>query len=329
MINYFNKILELFVKSDFPDSTKNEFYGWLTDVKHSEEKQKALHNLWDGMSEGGVNEVSPETHKSLIKVRKRIDREARKGVRRALRVWQTAAAVLLVALVSTLYFATGRIDIENDLVEQYVPIAGMSRFYLPDGTEVLMNSDATLIYPQQFAGETRSVYLLGEASFKVAKNEQQPFVVKANDFQVTALGTEFNVKVYPDDPVVSATLLSGSVEVKYNNLETSKILEPNEQFSYNRLTRTGVVRYPDIDDEMAWKRGELVFKSATLEEIIPVLERKYPFTFVYSVNALHTDRFTFRFKESTSLQEIMDIIIEVSGSMKYRVEDNKYYISPL
>ena len=329
MINYFNKILELFVKSDFPDSTKSEFYSWLTDVKHSEEKEKAFHDLWDGMSEGEVKEILPETHKSLIKVRKRIGSEGKKGIRKSLRVWQTAAAVLLVALVSTLYFATGRIDIENDLVEQYVPIAGMSRFYLPDGTEVLMNSDATLIYPQQFAGETRSVYLLGEASFKVAKNEQQPFVVKANDFQVTALGTEFNVKVYPDDPVVSATLLSGSVEVKCNNLETSKILEPNEQFSYNRLTRTGVVRYPDIDDEMAWKRGELVFKSATLEEIIPVLERKYPFTFVYSVNALHTDRFTFRFKESTSLQEIMDIIIEVSGSMKYRVEDNKYYISPL
>lgn len=328
MINYFNKILEYFIKSDISDSTRNEFYSWLLGEKYSDEKDKALRGLWDNINEGEAKEVSPGTLRSLKKVRKRIDRVG--GVdNRNLRLWQSVAAILLFALISSLYLMLSKTPVSNDLVEQHVPIAEINKFFLPDGTEVMMNSTSTLIYPEKFAGDTRSVYLIGEANFKVAKNEKQPFVVKADDFQVTALGTEFDLKVYPDDLVIQATLLSGSVEVKYDNMEKSRILKPNDQFEYNKFTKKDMVNYANINDVNAWKKGELIFKSATLEEIIPVLERKYPHTFVYSVNTLLTDRFTFRFKESISLQEIMDIIVEVSGNIKYRVEDSKYYISPL
>lgn len=329
MINYFNKILEYFIKSDVPDSTRDEFYSWLIGEKHSDKKEIALHELWDNIEEGNVTEASPGTLRSLNRFWKRVDNVDNKVSIKTLRLWQVSAAVLLLMLISSLYFMLIKTPANNDLIEQYVPIAEINKFYLPDGTEVIMNSTSTLIYPEQFTGETRSVYLIGEANFKVAKNEKQPFVVKGDDFQVTALGTEFDLKVYPDDPVILATLLSGSVEVKYNNLDSIRILQPNEQLSYNKITKKGMVNFPNLDDVNAWKRGELMFKSATLEEIIPVLERKYPYTFVYSVNTLHRDRFTFRFKESISLQEIMDIIVEVSGNIKYRVEDSKYFISPL
>ena len=45
-----------------------------------------------------------------------------------------------------------------------------------------------LLYPEKFTGETRSVYLIGEANFKVKPDKKHPFIVKANDYQVTALG---------------------------------------------------------------------------------------------------------------------------------------------
>ena len=192
-----------------------------------------------------------------------------------------------------------------------------------------MNSTATLLYPERFTGETRSVYLIGEANFKVAKNEKQPFVVKSNDFQATALGTEFNIKAYPGDSALSATLLSGSIEVRFNNMLSALILKPNEHFTYNRYTKEEAISQPDIYDVTAWQRGELVFKSVTLEEIITALERKYPYSFVYTVNALKHDKYTFRFKGDTPFREVMDIIAEVSGNIKYRIENNKCYISPI
>ena len=329
MENYFNKIIDLFVKTDASPSSRDEFHRWLTEEKFSGEKERALKGLWDNMEEGSPKEISSQTQQSLNEVHRKIKQRQHKVNIKLLRFWQVSAASLLIALLSALYFTTNETPVNADLIEQYVPVAEITHFTLPDGTEVQMNSTATLLYPAQFNGETRSVYLIGEANFKVAKNEEQPFIVKSNDFQVTALGTEFNMKVYPDDPVLTATLLSGSVEVKFDNLESSRVLNPNEQFTYNKRTREETISRPDLDDVTAWQRGELVFKSATLEEVISVLERKYPYSFVYTINTLRNDRYTFRFKENTPLQEIMEIIVEVSGNIKYRIEGNKYYLSPL
>ena len=58
--------------------------------------------------------------------------------------------------------------------------------------------------------------------------------MKSNDLQITALGTEFNVSAYPESQEIATTLISGSIRVDYNNLTTSVILHPNEQFAYNR-----------------------------------------------------------------------------------------------
>ena len=50
------------------------------------------------------------------------------------------------------------------------------------------------------------------------QDKKHPFIVKANDYQVSALGTEFNVNAYPENSELMATLLEGSVKVEFNNL---------------------------------------------------------------------------------------------------------------
>lgn len=329
MENYFNKIIELFVNSNASASSRDEFHRWLAGEKFHEEKEEALRTLWDKMDDQLPTTESTHTQQSLDEVHRKIyKRQQPKRNQQRLRFWQVSAACLLAALLSTPFWMPRKSIATPDLIEQHVPIAKITRLILPDGTQVQMNSTSTLLYPTHFTGESRSVYLIGEANFKVAKNENQPFVVKSDNFQVTALGTEFNMKVYPDDPILSTTLLSGSVEVRYNDLASSRILNPNEQFTYHRKTKEETISHPDINDVTAWQRGDLVFKSATLEEIIAVLERKYPYSFVYTTNTLRADRYTFRFTETTPLEEIMNIIVEVSGNLKYRIEDNQYYLSP-
>lgn len=68
-------------------------------------------------------------------------------------------------------------------------------------------------------------------------DKEHPFIVKGSDFQVTALGTEFNVNTYSENDEVYTTLVSGSVKVEYDNLISSVILKPNQQLSYNKLTK--------------------------------------------------------------------------------------------
>lgn len=90
--------------------------------------------------------------------------------------------------------------------------------FLPDGSRVSMNSRSMLLYPEQFTGKYRSVFLIGEANFKVKANKNKPFIVKTNDFQITALGTEFNVSAYTEDNNVFTTLITGSVLVEFDDL---------------------------------------------------------------------------------------------------------------
>lgn len=203
----------------------------------------------------------------------------------------------------------------------------MRSLTLPDGTKVQLNSKSTLLYPQEFTGDSRSVFLLGEANFKVKPDKKRPFIVKSNDLQITALGTEFNVSAYPESPEIATTLISGSIRVDYNNLTTSVILHPNEQFAYNRNNKKYDLSNPDMDDVTAWQRGELVLQKMTLTDIINVLERKYPYAFVYSIKNLKNDRFSFRFKDNAPLEEVMEIIVNVVGQMDYRIVEDKCYLT--
>ena len=209
------------------------------------------------------------------------------------------------------------------LLQQYIPIAEMRSLTLPDGTKVQLNSKSTLLYPHEFTGDSRSVFLLGEANFKVKPDKKRPFIVKSNDLQITALGTEFNVSAYPESQEIATTLISGSIRVDYNNLTTSVILHPNEQFAYNRNNKKYDLSNPDMDDVTAWQRGELVLQKMTLTDIINVLERKYPYAFVYSIKNLKNDRFSFRFKDNAPLEEVMEIIVNVVGQMDYRIVEDK------
>jgi hypothetical protein len=246
---------------------------------------------------------------------------------RPIHIWQSAAAILFLLLASSVYLSTVGTKAETDLLQQYIPIAEMRSLTLPDGTKVQLNSKSTLLYPQEFTGDSRSVFLLGEANFKVKPDKKRPFIVKSNDLQITALGTEFNVSAYPESQEIATTLISGSIRVDYNNLTTSVILHPNEQFAYNRNNKKYDLSNPDMDDVTAWQRGELVLQKMTLTDIINVLERKYPYAFVYSIKNLKNDRFSFRFKDNAPLEEVMEIIVNVVGQMDYRIVEDKCYLT--
>mgnify|MGYP000343872227 CR=1 FL=1 len=81
----------------------------------------------------------------------------------------------------------------------------------------MLNADSHIYYPENLEGKTRTVYLAGEATFKVVKNPKKPFIVRAGNMDVTALGTEFNVKAYLEDELLIASLIEGKVRVDCND----------------------------------------------------------------------------------------------------------------
>ena len=145
---------------------------------------------------------------------------------------------------------------------------------------------------------------------------------------MTALGTEFNISAYPENSVLAATLISGSVLVEYNDLKSQMILKPNEQLAYNKNTHYHSLDHPDMKEVTAWQRGELVFREMSVKDIITILERKYPYTFEYQLKTLKDDRYSFRFKDQAPLSEVMDVIVNVVGQMDYKIKGDRCYLIP-
>ena len=327
MRNFFQKILILFTGNNYPEATQNEFYQWLVDEDHASQKEDALRELWN-KAQRQKNVKGMQKSYERLKKQEGIPTVPKERRIPPIHIWQSAAAILFLLLASSVYLSTVGTKAETDLLQQYIPIAEMRSLTLPDGTKVQLNSKSTLLYPQNFTGKNRSVFLIGEANFKVKPDKKHPFIVKSNDFQVTALGTEFNVSAYPENPVLAATLISGSVLVEYNNLKSQVILKPNEQLAYNKNTHCHSLDHPDMKEVTAWQRGELVFREMSVKDIITILERKYPYTFEYQLKTLKDDRYSFRFKDQAPLSEVMDVIVNVVGQMNYKIKGDRCYLIP-
>lgn len=125
-----------------------------------------------------------------------------------------------------LRYSTSGESFESEWHTLRIPRGGEFRITLDDGTEVWLNSASELRYPSHFMGEERRVELIGEAYFKVARNDTLPFVVDTKEMDIQVLGTSFNVSVYPDEERSHATLIEGRVEVKDKINGENVVLEP-------------------------------------------------------------------------------------------------------
>ena len=159
-----------------------------------------------------------------------------------------------------------------------IPRGGEFFIQLTDDTKVWLNSESKIKYPVNFIkGKAREVELIyGEAYFDVSpstKHNGSSFKVISQGQTIEVLGTEFNVKAYQGDLTVSTTLVEGKVEVEMENQK--ELLKPSEQLAYNTLDGTHDIREVDVNVEIAWRKGQFIFKGESLSEVAKVLARWY------------------------------------------------------
>ncbi|MEG2276966.1 MAG: DUF4974 domain-containing protein [Odoribacter sp.] len=189
-----------------------------------------------------------------------------------------------------------------------IPRGGEYCLTLADGTGVWLNSESSLHYPVTFTGEKRIVYLEGEAYFKVAKNAQMPFVVVAGGTETEVLGTEFNLRAYPDETVISTTLVEGSVLLRDTKKNHPIVLLPGEQG--NVVKTNGLISKHPVDSYLytAWKDGRLVFRSSRMEELLKELSRWYDVEVFYQNPEAREIRYTGDMCKTEHIDDLLKII---------------------
>jgi transmembrane sensor len=133
----------------------------------------------------------------------------------AIAVWTELPAVMSFAPLRNLVAFAGRIT-GTDSAEQYITAAGQrSTVILRDGSSVELNSRTRV--KVDFNETRRSVELIdGQALFHVAKNPHRPFIVRAGNREIVAIGTAFDVRV--DASYLRVTLIEGKVAVSKQSL---------------------------------------------------------------------------------------------------------------
>lgn len=205
------------------------------------------------------------------------------------------------------------------------PAGGQYQLTLPDGSKVWLNASSSIHYPTAFLEKERRVTITGEAYFEIAKNANQPFIVKVyNGAEVKVLGTHFNVKSYADEDEIQTTLLEGSINI-YSGLKNN-ILVPGNQAKIDKSGSIKVQVDADLEEAMAWKNGNFQFNSADVKTVLRQAARWYNIEVVYLGNPSTENRFTGKIPMSVNLSRLLKWL-EYSD-VHFKLNGKKLLVTP-
>lgn len=212
-------------------------------------------------------------------------------------------------------------------IEYTAPYGSKTKLKLLDGSLVWLNAGTTLKYDQGFGADNRDIQLSGEAYFEVAKNKKLPFIVKAKDVSVLAVGTIFNVKAYPDEQTVETILIEGSVELDNLESKTQKsiLLNPNQKATFYPDQNQFIVS--DIEDahETSWRTDNWIVKNVNLSSFAKLLERRYNIEITFEEDNIKNYQFTGNIKDET-IEQILTAMTH-TAPLKYKIIHKNVSIS--
>jgi transmembrane sensor len=283
---------------------KTELDAWLSESNAHRQALLDAASLWDDMSV--LNELSGLFPQPTSR--------QKKGNMSKTAVWGIAATFLVMAIAvgvvvqrtwlnSTPEFAAVMQKVQTGVGEQ-------KNVTLADGSKLHLNTNSVVTV--DFSSTARNIVLLkGEAHFEVAHDKSRPFSVTAGNNTVTAVGTAFNMQ-YVDDNAFELVVTDGKVLVK----DRFKASSSNESlFTKRPVAEEGLLMFAgekatvqgkvearesmsqnDIDDDLAWQQGMIVFKGEPLEAVLAEIGRYTPVRFNISDESLRKRRVAGYFK---------------------------------
>lgn len=207
------------------------------------------------------------------------------------------------------------------------PRGGEFKITLEDGTEVWLNAETQLRYPERFGDGERRVAVTGEAFFKVAKDSKRPFYVETAGQVVRVYGTEFNVHAYPEDKSVATTLVEGSIALQAASGNGSQLmLTPGHQALFDKLSHEASVKSVDTEVVTSWRSGSFVFENQNLGDIMQTLSRWYDFDYKFADASLAHTEFMGSIPRYGEFADVVEIL-ETSGGLKFRIKGRTVIIS--
>jgi transmembrane sensor len=273
-----------------------------------------------------------------------------------IKLWQNnwlkgAAAVLLFGFLSTWFYNNHFVfnnseSTYNELIkENYIGLVEQANhtskaqiITLSDGSSVLLKPNSKLSYPKIFTGNTRKVYLSGEAFFEISKNPKKPFFVYANEIVTKVVGTSFRIKAYADLPNVEVIVRTGKVKVRSNPLITNSkekeiVLLPNQALRFTRQNLT-FNKITDItqDESLVPTQGNIEqlsfeFTDIPVAQIFKTIEQAYLVNIDFPLEKLKNCHLTTSLNDQPLPEKLKIICKSIGNNTNYEMNGNQIIIT--
>ena len=336
--------------------TENEMHilqEWLAEDVLHKNYFRQIYKIWAATDI--TNENASEVEKTLEKIKFQIhnsSEETKPKRTPAKQIMLNAgkwAAVVFLSLCAGAFIYSRIIKSPSSVTnvnaynEITVPFGSKSKIRLPDGTEVLLNAGSKLSYNLDYGKKLREVEFSGEAYFKVAKQKEKPFIVHTSQANIKALGTEFNVKAYPNENTIETILVEGSVVVNKTSVnQVNKGLNDNDAIVLKPGQKLQIIKNPleakqditpkpsgkatvnndlkplenhpdmriatsDVQIETSWKDKRWIIRGTSLADLAVLFSRRFNVDIQMRDSVLRKYKFSGMIENET-LEEVLNIM---------------------
>lgn len=200
-----------------------------------------------------------------------------------------------------------------------VPKGGTFAIQLPDGSNVWLNANSKLYFPDHFSVNERRVKVEGEVFFEVQKEFNRPFIVEAGNLNIKVIGTSFNVRSYSPE-YFTLTLVTGMIEALYKK-ETVR-MKPGTKVSRDVSSDGLILSSADVENAIAWKDGYFYFNNENLLKILDDISNWYDMEFVIEGAGVTDELYTGSIDRNSNLDGVLQMLRSVSG-LEIFIENNR------
>lgn len=247
-------------------------------------------------------------------------------------VWKAAAAIAFLIGVS--YMVTNLKIWRQDSREMFAmreistEKGQQARLKFIDGTKVVLDAASVIRFPEKFSQGVREVHLRGEAFFDVVSMDGVPFVVHAHGAVIKVLGTEFNVKAYPEDKQIEVVVVRGKVSVK-PEIGTNRrevVLTRGQKVHVYEDGELATASVVNLDKHLAWLSGGMVFENTEFRYVLNEIERRCNLVCRVSDSTLLSRHLTATLKD----EPVSDLlkIVALALDLKYTRTGKSVVFSP-
>jgi len=227
-------------------------------------------------------------------------------------VFYYSVASTIILFFSVLFFLSYK-----NTTEIFVQAGQKEKVFLPDGSEVIINSVSSLSFSTKKWESERIVDLEGEAFFNVKKGSR--FTVKCSNGTVEVKGTIFNV--FSRGDVLEVKCTEGVVSVISKSGKT-KHLEQNLGVKFNLDNNIGEIFSLNDSNTDLWTNGQFYFDNVNIENVFKEMERQFDINIQFEGK---TTRFFSGYFTNKDLDRALNMVCSPM-SLSYEIENESLVV---